>query len=328
MAFPSAEIHNRRVRELTGQTRPRRPQRPPTTNENLGPLPHVQHFSNALGVLNPNDGPIGVDIFGYPVLPIATQADLDFYLSNPRQARPSATTSRRLQVEDYEREGGWMVDAFGQQYYQARGKLEEISSEKDDNDNKSATNAFHDKNFKHHEPRRPLTALSSMNTGNGSGGIHLQEFASRSASPLPPSTTSPPAPRFAESEDLSPVFSPPFISEYQPFAIITPSRTPPPPLPPNTTPPPRPSLRQMRELSPTSTVHPRHVVNGYAPTPLRTMTPAPPKKNRAIVGPLDTETEIGLVQECLRLVATTVEDIQFMYTVCSSVVHDFYRETC
>lgn len=123
MAFPSADVANRRVRELTGQTRPRRPQRPPTTNENLGPLPHVQHFSNTLGVLNPNDGPIGVDIFGYPVPPIATQADLDFYLLNPHQARPSvATSSSCLQVQDYEREGGWMVDAFGRQYYQARGK--------------------------------------------------------------------------------------------------------------------------------------------------------------------------------------------------------------
>lgn len=319
MAFPSTEIYNRRVRELTGQIRPRRPQRPPTRNENLDPLPHVQHFSNTLGVLNPHDGPIDADVFGYPVPPIATQADLDFYLSNPRQARPSATSSR-LQVQDYEREGGWMVDALGRQYYQAHGKLEEISSEKDDNDIKSATNAFHDKNFNHHEPRRPLTALSSMNTGNGSGGINLREFASRSASPLPPSTTPPPAPPFSGSEDLFPVFSPPFISEYQSFAIIaphTPSRAPLPPLPPNTTPPPRPPVRQMRELSPTSTVYPRHVVNGYAhgPTPLRTMTPAPPK-NHAIIGPLDTETEIGLVQECLRLVTATVQDIQFMYTVC------------
>lgn len=322
MALPSAEIYNRRLRELTGQTRPRRPQRPPTTNENLGPLPHVQHFSNTLGVLHPHDGPIGVDVFGFPVPPIATQADLDFYLPNPR---PSATSSSRLQVQDYEREGGWMVDAFGRQYYQARGKLEEISSEKDDNDNKSATNAFHDKNFNHHEPRRPLTTLSPMNTGNGSGGINLQEFASRSASPLPPATTPPPAPRFPDSENLLPVFSPPFISEYQPFVIIAPSRTsppPPPPLPPNTTPPPRPPLRQMRELSPTSTVYPQHVVNGYAPTPLRTMTPAPPKKH-AIIGPLDTETEIGLVQECLRLVTTTVQDIQFMYTVCNPSLHDF-----
>jgi hypothetical protein len=328
MALPSAEIYNRRLRELTGQTRPRRPQRPPTTNENLGPLPHVQHFSNSLGVLNPHDGPIGVDVFGYPVPPVATQADLDFYLSNPDQARPSATTSSRLQVQDYEREGGWMVDAFGRQYYQARGKLEEISSEQDDNDIKSATNAFHDKKFNHHEPRRPLTALSPMNTGNGSGGINLQEFASRSASPLPPSITPPPAPRF---EDGEPVFSPPFISEYQPFVIIaphTPSRTSPPPasLPPNTTPPPRPRFRQMRELSPTSTVHPRHVVNGYAPgpTPLRTMTPAP-HKNHTIIGPLDTETEIGLVQECLRLVTTTVQDVQFMYTVCIHRAR-FYRK--
>lgn len=315
MAFPSADVANRRVRELTGQTRPRRPQRPPTTNENLGPLPHVQHFSNTLGVLNPNDGPIGVDIFGYPVPPIATQADLDFYLLNPHQARPSvATSSSCLQVQDYEREGGWMVDAFGRQYYQARGKLEEISSEQDDNDdNKSATtNAFHDK---HHEHRRPLTALSPMNTGTGSGGFNLREFASRSASPLPPSTTPPPAPRFTDREQLLPLFSPPFISEYyQPFAIIPPSRTPPPSLPPNTTPPPRPLGRQMSELSPTSSVYPRHAVNGYAPTPLRTMTPAPPK-NHAIAGPLDAETEIALVQECLRLVTTTVQDIQFMYTV-------------